>query len=269
MSVRIVTDSSAGLPPGVAEELGITVIDLHVMSTDEGASTAGLSSLELCAAYARQLERGGDDGVVALHLSKELSSTWSSAVAAAAIFDDAVRVVDTGAVGMAVGAAAMAAARLAQDGAGLDECYALAVDILERSATWVYLHRLDELRRSGRISTATAVLSTALASKPIMRIEDGKIELAAKTRTQTKAFSRLVELVLEGAEGEPVFVAIQENEARESGRRLSEMLEEVLPEGSTVMMVELSDVLAVHAGPGSLGVSVVYSNHLRDLDLGL
>ena len=113
------------------------------------------------------------------------------------------------------------------------------------------------------------MLSTALASKPIMRIEDGKIELAAKTRTQTKAFSRLVELILEGAEGEPVFVAIQENEARESGRRLSEMLEEVLPEGSTVMMVELSDVLAVHAGPGSLGVSVVYSNHLKDLDLGL
>ncbi|AIG64540.1 hypothetical protein CATYP_08040 [Corynebacterium atypicum] len=259
MSVRVVVDSSCGVPPAIAAELGITVVDLHVMSTDDGASTAGLSSLELCAVYARQLQRGGDDGVVALHLSKELSSTWSSATAAAAIFDDKVLVVDTPTVGMAVGAAAMAAARLALDGADLAACYELAVEILDRSATWIYLHRLDEMRRSGRISATTAVVSTALASKPIMRIADGKVELAAKTRTQTKAFTRLTEFVLEQAEGRPVFVAIQEHEAREASRRLKELFEQALPAGSSVMVVELSDALAVHTGPGSLGVSVVYS----------
>ena len=113
MPVRIVTDSSAGLPADVVEELGITVVDLHVMADGEGdgASTAGLSSLELVAAYARQLERGGDEGVLALHLAKELSSTWSAAVQAAAIFpEEQVRVIETGSVGMAVGAAAMTAA---------------------------------------------------------------------------------------------------------------------------------------------------------------
>lgn len=86
MAVRVITDSSACLPDEVADELDITVIDLHVMQNGEERSTSGLSSLELAAAYARQLERGGDQGVLALHLSKELSSTWSAAVTASAVF---------------------------------------------------------------------------------------------------------------------------------------------------------------------------------------
>lgn len=261
MAVRIVADSSAGLPKSVAEELGITVIDLHVMANEEEASTSGLSSLELTAAYARQLERGGDDGVLALHLSKELSATWSAAVTAAAVFDDTVKVVDTGSVGMAVGAAAMAAAKLAAEGASLAECHDMAVDTLERSDTWVYLHQLEQLRRSGRISTATAVFSTALATKPIMKINEGRLELAGKTRTQVKAFSKLVELVRERATTGPAFVAIQHRDAPESADKLETMLRDALPEGSSFMCLELADALAIHTGDGAVGISVVFSEH--------
>lgn len=261
MAVRIVTDSSAGLPHNVAEELGITVVDLHVMQSEEETSTSGLSSLELAAAYARQLERGGDDGVLALHLSKELSSTWSAAVTAAAIFDETVKVVDTGSVGMAVGAAAMAAAKLAAEGAGLAECHDMAVDTLERSETWVYLHQLEQLRRSGRISTATAVLSTALATKPIMQVRGGRLELAGKTRTQIKAFSKLVELVRERATTGPAFVAIQHRDAPDSAEKLETMLRDALPEGSSFMSLDLADTLAVHTGDGAVGVSVVFGEH--------
>ena len=84
MPVRVVTDTSAGLPEHVARDLGITVLDLHMVGDEDDKSTSGLSSLELAAAYARQLERGGDAGVVALHLSKDLSAPWSAAVAASA-----------------------------------------------------------------------------------------------------------------------------------------------------------------------------------------
>jgi len=66
MPVRVVTDTSAGLPEHVARDLGITVLDLHMVGDEDDKSTSGLSSLELAAAYARQLERGGDAGVVAL-----------------------------------------------------------------------------------------------------------------------------------------------------------------------------------------------------------
>lgn len=261
MTVHILIDSSAGLPTDIAEELDIMVLDLHVLEDGGERSTAGLSALELTAAYARLLERGGDDGVVALHISKELSSTWSAALTAAAVFDGLVEVIDTQSAGMAIGAAAMAAAKVAADGGTLKECVDMARDTLARAETWLYLHRLEEIRRSGRISTAAAVVSTTLATKPIMQLRKGKLELAIKTRTQSKAFVKLTDLINERADGEPVFVAIQQCEAREAAKVLEKQLVEALPEGSTFMITDMDRTLAVHAGAGALGVSTVFSQH--------
>lgn len=261
MTVRVVVDSSAGLPAEVVRELDITVADMHVVGAGEEKGTSGLSSLELAACYARQLERGGDDGVVALHLSKALSSTWSAAVAASAVFPGTVRVVETDAAGMSVGAAAMAAATVAREGGDLAACEAMAKSTLARAETWIYLHQLDDLRKSGRLPTGTAVLSAALlANKPILRMHDGKLELAGQTRTQSKAFAKLTELVVERAAREPVFAAIQHADAAEAAGQLGAMLEEGLPPGSRVMLEPLVDVLAVHTGPGAIGLSVVFSS---------
>ena len=125
----------------------------------------------------------------------------------------------------------------------------------------MYLHQLDDLRKSGRLPTGTAVLSAALlANKPILRIHDGKLELAGKTRTQSKAFAKLTELVVERAEGQPVFAAIQHADAEEAAEQLAASLEEQLPQGSRVMCEPLVDVLAVHTGPGAIGLSVVFSS---------
>ncbi|AKE40912.1 DegV family protein [Corynebacterium kutscheri] len=258
MAVRIVTDSSAGLPSDIVRDLDITVVDLHILETEGEQSTSGLTALELAAAYARQLERGGDEGVVALHLSKELSSTWSAAVAASAVFDEKVVVIDTSTVGMAIGAAAMAAASIAKDGASFADCVALAKATLERSETWLYLHRVEEMRRSGRISTTTAMWSTTLATKPIMHLVDGRIELALKTRTQSRAFLKLVEVISKRAGDKPAFVAIQHNQALEAARTLEEQLRENLAAGSSLMITEMEKTLAIHSGAGAVGVSAVF-----------
>lgn len=260
MAVRIVVDSAAGLPPEIADELGITVADMHVMTDGEGErSTSGLGSLELTACYARQLERGGDDGVVALHMAKALSSTWSAAVTASAVFDGAVRIVQTDTAGMAIGAAAMAAATVAREGGSLDECEAMAISTLGRSETWLYLQELEGLRKSGRLSTSTALSNTLLATKPILRVRSGKLELAAKTRTQTKAFARMAEMVMERAAHAPVFAAVQHADAPDAAEQLASTLDEVLPEGSQVLVEPLVDVLAAHTGPGAIGLSVVFT----------
>lgn len=264
MGVRVVTDSAAALPPEVIEELDICVLDLHVMDNEGSGgkeqSTSGLSALELAAAYGQQMERSQERGVVAIHLSKELSSTWSAAVTASGVFPDTVKVLDSETAGMVMGAAAMAAARLAQKGASLEECRAAAVGTLSRGRTWVYLRSTEELRRSGRMSATTAMLSTALlATKPIMSIAGGKLELVGKTRTQTKAFTKVVDLVAARAEGQPAFVAVQHNDAPEEAERLTELLKLALPAASSFMVVPLTEALAVHVGPGAIGVSVVFN----------
>ncbi|MGV0331424.1 DegV family protein [Corynebacterium macginleyi] len=264
MTVRVVTDSAASLPPETAAALAITVIDLHVLDSEDHSgklrTTSGLSSLELAAAYGREMEKSQDDGVIAIHLSKKLSSTWSAAAVAAAVFPDTVRVIDSGSAGMVMGAAAMAAATKAAQGAALEECHAAALDSIGRAATWLYLHSIEDMRRSGRMSAATAMLSTAfLASKPIMSIVDGKLELVGKTRTQTKAFTKLVEMISARAAGKPAFIAIQHNQTSEAADKLQSLLRDALPEGTSFINTPLTEVLAVHAGPSAIGVSAVFS----------
>ncbi|AHW64721.1 hypothetical protein CGLY_11380 [Corynebacterium glyciniphilum AJ 3170] len=194
MSVLVVTDSSACLPPALATEYGITVLDFHAEGEGDDETTAGLGALELTACYARLLERSGDDGVVALHISKELSGTWSSASQAAAVLDGRVEVIDTMSGGMVIGQAAIAAARCADEGGSLDECRGAAQHVIDTGQLWLFVNRLDTLARGGRLTAGQRLLSTALAIKPIMHLAGGRLELAAKTRTRSKAMERMVTL---------------------------------------------------------------------------
>lgn len=197
MSVLVVTDASACLPPALAAEYGITVLDFHAQGEGDEETTAGLGALELTACYARLLERGGDDGVVALHVSKELSSTWSSATQASAVLDEKVAVIDTRSAGMVIGQAAIAAARCSDEGGSLEECRDAAQHVIDNAQLWLFVNRLDTLARGGRLTAGQRLLSTALAIKPILHLSGGRLELAAKTRTRSKAIERMVTLAVD------------------------------------------------------------------------
>lgn len=103
MPVVVVTDSSARLPEPLAARYGIRVVPLHVLidgrdlrdgvdpvPTDlyqrTGVSTAGAGPAELATVYRAALAEG--DGVVAVHLSAALSSTFGSAEHAAGQFGE-------------------------------------------------------------------------------------------------------------------------------------------------------------------------------------
>ena len=93
------------------------------------ATTAGATPAELADAYREALPQSGGDGVVAVHISAALSSTYSSAVSAAREFGPAVRVVNSRSAAMGVGFVALAAAQQAASGADLN-----AVEAAARSA---------------------------------------------------------------------------------------------------------------------------------------
>ncbi|RAV33005.1 DegV family protein [Corynebacterium heidelbergense] len=240
MTVHVVTDSSSCLPAEAAQRAGVTVLPLHTSGEDEERSTAGLGSLELAAAYARLLEQGGDEGVVAIHVSKELSATWSNAVTAAGVFDRTVKVLDTQSAGMVLGFAAVRAGEVAQAGGDLEEVEAAARAVIHSGNTWLYVHKLEALRRGGRLSTGQRLLSTALAIKPILHLSEGRLDLAAKTRTRAKAFDKLVDMVRTVVVGEAehaasvgesprvVLVAIHDSEAVEAADALRDRMVDMI-----------------------------------------
>ena len=82
MTLAVVTDSAAFLPPALAAERGIGVVELHAIEGDDGATTARPSVAELAEAYETALS--GADEVLALHLTAVLSGTIDNARLAAA-----------------------------------------------------------------------------------------------------------------------------------------------------------------------------------------
>ena len=271
MSVVVVTDSSARLPADLVAQWDIRVVPLHVLVDGNDlrdgvddmpadlyqrpqVSTAGASPGELGHAYRAALADSGGDGVVAVHLSTALSSTLGAAQHAAADFGGLVRVVDSRSAGMGTGFAALAAARAACTGMQLDEVAAQAESAALRVSAYIVVQRLDNLRRSGRISATAFRLGTALALKPLLRIEDGKLVLAQRVRTTSKAVAAMVEQVLEVVGEQRAALAVQHVDNPSGAADVAATLASALPGCGPAIVTDLGPVLGVHLGPGAVGV---------------
>ena len=271
MAVVVVTDSSARLPADLVAEWGIRVVALHVLvdgrdlrdGVDEvpadlyqrpQVSTAGASPAELAAVYRAALVDSGGDGVVAVHISTALSSTLGAAEYAAREFGTAVRVIDSGSAGMGIGFVALAAARAARRGAALDAVAAQAAAAVPRVHAFIVVQRLENLRRSGRIGAAASWLGTALAVKPLLRIEDGALVLSARVRTTSKATAAMIEQVLEVVGERRAALAVQHVDNPAGAAEVAATLASALPACGPPLVTDLGPVLGVHLGPGALGV---------------
>lgn len=270
MPVVVVTDSSACIPYELSNECDLQVVPLHVLRDGcdllegidtipddlSGVTTAGASPAELTAAYERALDLSCGDGVVAVHISRQLSGTWEAGRQAAQEFGGKVRLVDSASTGMGLGFPALAAARFAAIGSSLDDVYARAVEVAEAGRAYIFVDKLDQLRRGGRISTAAALLGTALAMKPLLHLVDGKLVLKDKTRTTTKALARLVDSAVERAGLGRVAIAVHHMKARERAESVVEQLADRIPGAVETVVTDFSAVLGAHVGIGAIGVVV-------------
>ncbi|CAM5661537.1 DegV family protein [Streptomyces microflavus] len=274
--VAVVTDSTAYLPRRTMERHGITAVPLTVVLGDQALEegteisarslalalqkrhsvTTSRPSPEVFAETYRAAAGRGADAVVSLHLSAEFSGTYDAALLAAKDAPIPVRVVDTGMVAMALGFCALAAAESAEAGGSLDEVVAAAEKRAAGTSAYFYVDTLDYLRRGGRIGTAQALLGSALAVKPILQLDGGRIEMLEKVRTASKAIARLEEIVAERAGGAAVDIAVHHLAAPERAERLAERLRERVPGLVDLHVSEVGAVIGAHTGPGLLGAVI-------------
>ncbi len=279
-SIVVVTDSTASLPPEVAAERGIVVVPLQVVigaeAYDEGSEEA---TPERVAAALREFlpvstsrpapalfqdvyERValmGAKQIVSVHLSGEMSGTFESAQLAAR--DASVRVVcvDSRQVGVATGYAALAAADAIGEGRSVEDAAEAARRRAAACSSLFYVDTLEYLRRGGRIGAAAALFGGALAVKPLLQIEDGKVASLEKVRTSAKALARLEELAVKAARGRDVDVCVAHlanpERAGQLAAKLAERLDDELG-GREVWCGELGAVLGAHVGPGMIAACV-------------
>ncbi|MBK3534550.1 DegV family EDD domain-containing protein, partial [Streptomyces sp. MBT72] len=150
----------------------------------------------------------------------------------------------------------LAAAEAAEAGGGLDEAVSAAEKRAAGTSAYFYVDTLDYLRRGGRIGTAQALLGSALAVKPILELDGGRIEMLEKVRTASKAIARLEEIVAERAGTAPVDIAVHHLAAQERADRLAERLRERVPGLVDLHVSEVGAVIGAHTGPGLLGAVI-------------
>jgi DegV family protein with EDD domain len=271
--VKIITDTTACLSTDFARKYDIPIIPQVInfgtdsyyegRDMDAEAFMARLKSsaeLPTTAApppqlFAEQFQRLAPLGepILCIHPSAEISGTVRSATVAAADFPDAdIRVIDTRLVASPLGTIVQLAAEAAANGADAEAIVALIHDRGRRGRLYFLVSTLDYLARGGRIGGAAALLGSILSIKPILRLQDGRVESYQKERTHARALLRLKELVREESPRDGRgYLSVMYAGNPEEGQALAEELGRDINQ-PTVPVVAMPPAIVTHGGPGIL-----------------
>lgn len=214
--IRVFGDTTCGLTPAQAKELGIEYIPQLVIfgektyrddteidsetfirklkeSTELPKTAAPPPSL-YTPIYQDMAEKG-DCGIV-ICPSSQLSGTVRSATTALEDFPDLdVRIIDTKQIGANQAVILKLARQWVDEGKTLDEIESLVMKKLSYAKIYAVVDTLEFLYKGGRIGGASKLLGDILQIKPILCVKDGKVDSLEKQRTKKKALARIFELV--------------------------------------------------------------------------
>lgn len=278
----IVTDSSADLTAGMAEELGVEVLPLSFMvkgqtyrnypdnremdpgafyamlRAGEMATTAAVNVADYTSVLEPLLEQGKD--VLVLAFSSGLSATYQSSVIAveelrARFPERKIFTVDTLCASLGQGLLVYLAAKKQQAGATIEEVRDWAEENKLHLCHWFTVDDLHFLKRGGRISAATAVLGSMLHIKPVLHVDDeGHLINMGKARGRGASLTALVDHMEETAidpASQVVFIshgdclADAEKVAGDVKKRLGV---------KEVVINHVGPVIGAHSGPGTLAL---------------
>lgn len=280
--VGILTDTTASIPPYLAAELQIELVPYHVIRAGENLrdlfdvqpqafaeylrglktdaklpTTSFPSPGEYVAGFRNVAERTRE--IVALTMTSKGSGAYQACRMAAElvreeIADLKIEIVDTLQVAMAHGWAAIEAARLAKQDAPLETVHARALDVAAKARMVQTADTLRYLYMGGRIGRAQHLMANLFDIKPLIGMEDGVISALGTARSRARAYARMVEWVMaqtvNARYAHLAFVhcgaADQADVLRDMYFQRANCIEE--------MTTPLSPALAVHSGPGTVGI---------------
>jgi DegV family protein with EDD domain len=276
--IALVTDSTTYMPPELVKKYNISVapqvliwgdqtyrdgVDIQSQEFFTRLKTAKVmptTSQVAVISFQEIFQKLVDEGyeVLALLISSKLSGTVQSAMQAKDLMNSSrekVNVVDSQSVAMALGFQVLAVARALEDGASLQDAIALAEKSYQYTGVFFAVDTLEFLHRGGRIGGAQRFIGTMLNMKPILAIQDGRVEGIERIRTKNKAHDRILELTIEKAAGRtPVRLATLHANAAEDARALLTRAEQALNPIESIF-TEVSPTVGTHAGPGTVGLA--------------
>lgn len=276
MRVAIVTDSSANIPEDLMYGLDIYVVPQFVVFGEDSyldgveidkrafyekmahASELPTTSQPNAGMFAEMFARlltQGYDKIVATCISGKLSGAMRAAETAAQLVGGGnITCVESSTTEFALGIQVLEAARLAAQGATVPEIVARMMVVRDHTRAFIVLHGLDHLRRGGRIGGAAAVVGSLLQIKPIIYLNEGRVDVFRKVRTSKAAFDLVLSTMFAEAEQRAIYdLAVIHSAAEDLGLALSNRIRERLPD-QAIRVLQIDPIVGVHTGPGAVGL---------------
>lgn len=214
MKVRIIVDSSVDIAERFRQEVKVVPLTIHfgeeelidgvtidrqrfyerLVECDELPRTSQANPTAFQKVF-EEVTQAGEEAVV-ITLSSELSGTCQSACLAAQDYDH-IYVVDSKNAAIGSGILTEYAIECAKQGMGAKEI----AEELERKKEDVcliaLLDTLEYLKKGGRISKTVAFAGGVLNIKPVVTIQDGKVEVIGKARGSRHGNNLLIEKIQE------------------------------------------------------------------------
>lgn len=273
--VAIVTDSTCNLPAELVEQYDIHVIpqilnwegkslldQIDISTRDfydrlpqssDLPKTSQPAPGQFTEFYTQVAENA--DSIVGIFVSEFLSGTLQSAhLGAEAMGDYPIEIVDSRSVSLGLGLLVLAAARYAAEGHTAQEVAEYTRSLVPRLRVMFVVDTLEYLHKGGRIGGAQRLMGSVLSIKPILHLEDGRIEPLASVRTKSKAIQSMIDTIVGEMQGkEHIHAGIIHAAAPESAARVEELLlAQVQPQ--ELLVNELTPVIGANVGPGIVGM---------------
>ena len=191
------------------------------------------------------------DEIIYLPISSKLSGTYQTALNIAKDFDGKITVIDSLSTAYPLGVLCLDVKKLIDDGC-------TTAQIVEKFKTfdplWAALlpQDLQYLKRGGRISSAGALLANLLKIVPILKVEDGAIDVYDKVRTFKKAIAVSIDAVVDVENIDDYHFLAIHSDCIEKGLQVKKDLEERI--NREVEFSTIGTIVSAHTGPDTIGI---------------
>ncbi len=274
MTVAVITDSSACVPPDLASKYDVTIVPLQLDVEGDSVAANSLSTAELRerlengsdmstsgpspGAFLDAIEeRMSDDGVFVVTLASTMSNTYQNATLASQQAEGEVTVLDSRSAVGGHALIALAAARAAQDGASLEEVAERARAVLPCVRLVAGVGSLDRLAKSGRVPDIASKARDAFGVWPLFEFRDGEPHVLMPSLAESKVRDRLLSRCLDDRPSSDAVLHASVLHAGhpDGAERLLERLSTEVDNTQELFVSEFDAAMMVHTGTDLVGLA--------------
>jgi len=277
MSVKIVTDSTAYIDAKNLRDFDIQVLPLYVNFTNESFKETEVTneyfyhkiaaedtipvssqpSQEEIYHTFRSLIADGHE-VLGIFISSILSGTYQSALAVRERLlqeypEARIEILDSLNTAMALGLTVLEAAQAAASGKSMSEVADIARQMINSVHFYFCPDTLEYLKKGGRIGGASALLGSILKIKPILFINNGRVDVYKRCRGSKNVQKCFLELLENSSDHSRLkYVVVHHVNAASQAEELAAAIKEQF--AITPPLSPIGPVIGTHVGPGAIGI---------------